>query len=153
LHVFIAGALTFAFLRTLRLRCLPALGGALIFAFGSFVSVQMHHENVIRSAVWLPAVLLCLDRATRQTGAFEIRRWLLWTAIGSLAFAPAALGLHIQPVLMTVMALGMYAVFLALVGISQGWHARLRGTLWPLASGALIVLGGMGVAAVQWLPL
>ncbi len=153
LHVWLAGALCFAFLRTLRLQTLPALGGALIFAFGSFVSAQMHHENVIRSAVWLPGVLLCLERATRQPGTFGIHRWLRWTALGCLTFALAALGLHVQPVLMTVMALGMYGVFLALVGIAQQRHADVRGAAWPLASAAVIVLGGLGVAAVQWLPL
>ena len=122
-----------------------------MFAFGSFLSAQMHHENVVRSAVWLPGALLCLERATRQSGTFEIRRRLLWSALGALAFALAALGLHIQPVLMTVMALGMYAVFRALVGLATRSHARAA--VWPLASCAVIVLGGLGVAAVQWLPL
>jgi hypothetical protein len=142
LHFFLAGALTFAYLRALHLNALPALGGALIFAFGSFVSAQMHHENVVRSAVWLPGALLCLERATRQS---EFRRRLMWTALGALAFAMAALGLHVQPVLMTVMALGMYAVFRAL--------ATRHGRLWPLASCSVMVLAGLGVAAVQWLPL
>jgi hypothetical protein len=142
LHVFLAGALTFAYLRTLRLQPLPALGGALVFAFGSFLSAQLHHENVVRSAIWLPAVLLCLERATQQSGT---RGWLLWSALGALAFAQAALGLHVQPVLMTAMALGMYAVFRALLAG--------RSALWPLASCAAIVLGGLGIAAVQWLPL
>jgi hypothetical protein len=153
LHVFLAGALTFAFLRTLRLRTLPALGGALVFAFGSFISAQMHHENVIRSAVWLPGTLLCLERAARQPRPFAVGRWLVWTALGALTFALAALGLHIQPVLMTAMALGMYAVFLVLVDIANHQHPDVRGALWPLASSALMVVGGLGVAAVQWLPL
>jgi hypothetical protein len=147
LHVFLAGALTFAFLRTLRLQTLPALGGALVFACGSFISAQLQHENVVRSAVWLPAALLCLERATRQSGAFRIGRWVKWTALGTLAFALAGLGVHIQPVLMTAMALGMYAVFRALIG------ARGRVALRPLVSCAVIVVGGLGEAAVQWLPL
>ena len=142
LHVFLAGAFTFAYLRVLRLDTLPALGGALVFAFGSFISAQMHHENVVRSAVWLPAVLLCLDRAVREPG---FGRWVTWTAVGALAFAMAALGLHVQPVLMTAMALGMYAVFRALLAG--------RAALSPLASGAVMVCGGLGLAAVQWLPL
>jgi hypothetical protein len=147
LHVFLAGTLTFALLRTLRLPTLPALGGALVFAFGSFISAQMHHENVVRSAVWLPAALLCMERATPRSGGLRIRQWLMWSALGSLAFALAALGLHIQPVLMTVMALGMYAAFRALVG------GRSQSPIWPLASCAAIALGGLGVAAIQWLPL
>ena len=142
LHVFLAGALTFVYLRSLRLAPLPALGGALVFAFGSFISAQMHHENVVRSAVWLPGVLLCLDRATQTP---ELARWVMWSALGSLAFALAALGLHIQPVLMIAMALGLYAVFRAI------WPGH--GGVWVVGSGAVILLGGLGLAAVQWLPL
>ena len=112
LHVFLAGALTFAFLRALRLQALPALGGALIFAFGSFVSAQMHHENVVRSAVWLPGALLCLELATQRSELSTARD--VDRARGA-GLCEAALGLHVQPVLMTAMALGMYAVFRALV--------------------------------------
>src|SRR4030095_15054491 len=65
LHAFLAGLFTLWFLRTLRLAPVPALGGALVFAFGSFLTAQMHHENVVRSSVWLPLILLCLDRAIR----------------------------------------------------------------------------------------
>src|SRR5205823_10764529 len=90
LHVFLAGLFTYLFLKTLRVEPLPALGGALVFALGSFLSAQMHHENVVRSAVWLPAVLLCAERAQRSP--------LVWTGLGALAFSQSALGLHVQPV-------------------------------------------------------
>jgi hypothetical protein len=151
LHVFLAGALTFAYLRTIRLEPLPALGGALVFAFGSFLSAQMHHENVVRSAVWLPGVLLCLERASQHAGT---RGWLLWSVLGALAFAVAALGLHVQLVLMTAMALGMYAVFRSSLSLWERLYQGGEGEgIWPLGSCAVIVLGGLGIAAVQWLPL
>jgi hypothetical protein len=148
LHVFLAGALCFAFLRTLRLEPLPALGGGLVFAFGSFLSAQMHHENIVRSAVWLPAALLCLERSV-----FSVpRSAIVWSALGALAFAQAALGLHVQPVLMAALALGLYAVFRALVP-TRNAEVSTRTAYWPLATGAAIVVGGVALAAVQWLPL
>jgi hypothetical protein len=142
LHVFLAGALTYVFLRALRLQPLPALFGGLVFAFGSFISAQLQHENVVRSAVWLPAALVCLHRAAPRASS---GRWVIWSAFGALAFSQAALGLHVEPVLMTAMALGMYAVFRALLAG--------RGAAWPLGSGVIIILAGLGVAAVQWFPL
>jgi hypothetical protein len=148
LHVFLAGAFMYAFLRTLRLEPLPALGGGLVFAFGSFTTAQMHHENVVRSAVWLPAALLCLERAVFRVP----RSALIWSGLGALAFAQAALGLHVQPVLMAALALGLYALFRALVP-SRNAATATRVAYWPLAACAGIVLGGLGVAAVQWLPL
>ena len=134
-HMLLAGAFTYACLRTLRLAPLPALGGALVFAFGSFVSAQLHHENVIRSAVWLPAAMLCLERA----GFSPWRSAFLWSGVGALAFAQSALGLHVQPVLMAAMALGLYVLF--------------RFSVVRLVSAVAIVAGGLAIAAIQWLPL
>ena len=142
LHVFLAGLFTFVYLRSLRLEPLPALAGGLVFAFGSFLTAQMHHENVVRSAVWLPAVLTCLDRARR---AGSRQRMAAWSAAGALAFGQAALGLHVQPVLMLALALAAYALF----------RAMLPGPrpLTALTSAAAIGFGGLATAAVQWLPL
>ena len=39
--------------------------GGLVFAFGSFFVAQIQHENVVRSAVWLPLILLCVEMALR----------------------------------------------------------------------------------------
>src|SRR5207302_10278215 len=106
LHVFLAGLLTYSYLRTLQLEPLPALGGGLVFALGSFLSAQMHHENVVRSAVWLPAVLTCAERSV-----FKLpRSAFLWGGVGALAFGQSALGLHVQPVLMLVLALAGFAL-------------------------------------------
>lgn len=142
LHAFLAGLFTYLYLKTLRLEPLPALGGALVFAFGSFLTAQMHHENVVRSAIWLPAVLACFVRARACA-----TRWRLaaWSALGALALAQSALGLHVQPVLMLGLALGLYALFFALMPGQRPF--------WVLASAAAIAAGGLALAAVQWLPL
>lgn len=152
LHAFLAGLFTYLYLKTLRLDPLPALGGALVFAFGSFLSAQMHHENVVRSAVWLPAVLACAERAAQQRLVFQVSRFALWTAVGALAFSQSALGVHVQPVLMLALALGGYVVFRALIPV-RGTRAAPRNAYWPLLGGAAIVAGGLALAAVQWLPL
>src|SRR4029077_14758579 len=81
LHVFLAGLCMYLYVKTLRLDPLPALGGALVFAFGSFLSAQMHHENVVRSAVWLPAVFACAERAVQQRGSFGVRCFAFWTPL------------------------------------------------------------------------
>src|SRR5262249_8329257 len=110
--------------------------------FGSFLSAQMHHENVVRSSVWLPAVLVCVERAVR---ARHRRRLIAWTSLGALAFAQSALGVHLQPVLMLSLALGGFAVFRACAAHGNRFE--------PLLAGVAIVTGGLCLAAVQWLPL
>ncbi len=164
LHTVLAGAFMHLFLRTLRLGPLASLGGALVFAFGSFVTAQLQHENVIRSAIWLPLVLTLAERALRATG----RRALGWAALAVLAFAQSALGLHVQPVLMLALTLGAYALFRALAGwpaalgvrraplwapAARQGERRLARLRWPLGLPLGIILGGLAVAAAQWLPL
>ncbi len=156
LHVFLAGAFTYAFLRTLRLGPLASLGGGLVFAFGSFTTAQMHHENVIRSAVWLPLVLALAERALRASG----RRGLAWTALAALAFALSALGLHVQPVMMLALALGAYVVFRSVAGWpaeldrpTPGLLRRSQVLRSPLVVLLGVLLGGIAVAGAQWLSL
>jgi hypothetical protein len=125
-HAFAAGAWMLLLLRTLRLGTLAGLGGGLVFAFGSFVTAQMHHENVVRSAVWLPLVLTGAERALRS----PTRRSAAWLAVGALAFAQSATGLHVQPVLMLALALAAYVAYRLVfsahpAGESKVWATRL----------------------------
>ncbi len=147
LHAFLAGLFMHLFLRTLRIGPIAALGGALTFAFGSFLAAQMHHENVVRSAVWMPLVLALAERALRVEGG---RRWA-WVALAAVALAQAALGLHVQPVMMLALALAGYVAF----RVASPWDADRRAgreTLWA-GIGArawtwALVLGGIGLGAV-----
>ncbi len=156
LHVFLAGSFTYAFLRGLRLGALASLGGALVFALGSFLTAQMHHENVVRSAVWLPLVLTLAERALRASG----RRGHAWTALAALAFSQSALGLHVQPVMMLALTLGLYVLFRVLAGWSAdldrpslGVTRRSEVLRAPLVVLLGTVFGGLAIAGAQWLPL
>ena len=147
LHVFLAGLFTLWFLRTLRLGSLAALGGALVFAFGSFLTAQMHHENVVRSAVWLP---LCWPASNWPSDPKRCAAAPPGSPLGALAFAQSALGLHVQPVLMSALAIAAYAVFRALAGPRPPATPR-----WSAAPDRCAVAGafGLAIATVQLLPL
>src|SRR5205814_2312781 len=89
-----------------------ALVGGLVFAFGSFFVAQIQHENVVRSAIWLPLVLLFVELALRA-GGWRRQQWLI---AAGLALALAALGVHIQPVFMTLLCLGLFVLYRVVVG-------------------------------------
>ena len=147
LHVFLAGSFMIAFLRVLQVGRLGALVGGLVFAFASFFVAQIQHENVVRSAVWLPLVLAFVELALRTAG-WRRQQWLV---AAGLAMAMSALGVHIQPVFMTLVCLGLYVLYRVLVGPVHGrpWERAVL-----LVWAPLLVAGiGLGVAAVQWLPL
>jgi hypothetical protein len=147
LHLFVGSAFMYALLRVLGSGTYGGVAGGLIFGFGSFLVTQIQHENVIRSAVWLPLVLLCVELALRSTG-WKRQQWLI---AGGLAVAMAALGVHIQPVFMTLVCMGLYVLYRAVVGpvAGQRWE-RIVLVFW---APALVAGVGLGVALAQWLPL
>jgi hypothetical protein len=147
LHLTLAGAGMFALLRIVGRTRLAATLGGVTFCLGSFLVTQLHHENMIRSASWLPAVLACVELSFRRGGWWRQR----WLALAGLFVGVAALGVHVQAVLMTLVAVALYAGVRLVVGpIAADWRERLALVVWtPTMVGAL----GVAIGLVQWLPL
>ena len=61
----IAGLGMFAFLRALRLACVPSLLGALSFAFAGAMSAQVAHFGLVAGMSWVPVQLLCVLRLSQ----------------------------------------------------------------------------------------
>ncbi len=147
LHLFLAGSFMIALLRQVGLGRWGALVGGLVFAFGSFFVTQIHHENLVRSAVWLPLVLLFVERAFRRAGWSRQRNLVA----AGLALAMAAQGLHVQPVAMSLIVLVAYCTYRLVVGpVAAGARERVALLVW--APSVVAAIGAAG-AAVQWLPL
>ena len=147
LHTALAAWLSYGLLRTLGAERLGALMAGLVFGFGSFLVGQLQHENMIRSSVWLPGELLLLERAFRGRG-WARRRWLTSTGV---LLGIACLGVHIQAIAMSLIALGLYTAYrLALGPFGGSIRERLA-----LLLGAPALVAGLAVAlaAAQWLPL
>src|SRR5262249_20154310 len=119
----------------------------LVFAFGSFLVGQLQHENMIRSAIWLPGVLMLVERALRARG-WARQGWL----VGSAAlFGAASLGLHVQAVAMTLVGTWLFVAWRLLAGPFFGsMRERLLLLVW--APGLIPGLA-VALAAAQWLPL
>jgi hypothetical protein len=147
LHTAVAAMLTYGLLRTLQAGRPGALTAGLVFGFGSFLVGQLQHENMIRSAVWLPGELLLLELALRRRG-WARQRMLVATG---LLFGVACLGVHIQAVAMSLVALSLYTAYRLSTGPFSGpWSERLLLLGWApgLVAGMAVL-----VAAAQWLPL
>lgn len=179
-HFFFAGIFTYCLCRALGLTRLASVLGGVTFMFSGFLVAQIHHQNLLDSAVWLPLILCFIERAARTSGgARQI----------NLAFAGAAFGLqslavHVQVPLMSALVVAAYCTFrwlLCPIGGTpprllvrhsdwqQGWLRRLAleeldrlwaaarvvlGRLWLWGWSGLVIGGvGAGLAAVQLLPL
>jgi hypothetical protein len=156
-HFWLAGAWMYLFVRRLTARRDAAFLGALTFAFGGYLTGYPSQQlAVLEADVWLPLVLYAVDRAfvERHAGAAagRARTHKGWLLIAGMAWGLALLAGHPQSALLVGYAFTAYLVFLAL-GVP--WSAGARPGRWPLktvAGWAIVVLIGLGVAAVAWLP-
>jgi len=148
-HYFLAGALMFLFIRlTFRCRPLPALIGAMSFAFGGFTLGHLTHPNYYLSYPWFVLTILLL------TQAVERRRWT-WAIAAGLPVALMGLAGSVHLLLILGFGLGVWSVGEPTAAIARrlrsgkpGWRDALR----PAAvTGIALALGGL-LAAVQILP-
>jgi hypothetical protein len=177
LHLCLAAVGAFALARTWQLPYPSAALAGLVFALGNFLQAQIHHENIVRTASWLPLILACVELALRAVG------WpsrLRWTLLAALALGMAGLSLHSQVLAIELLALAAYGAMRWAVGplgvqessaesgvlaadpprTANGlrplrrdrprWLARLLAVARVCIP---VVVLGLGLAAVQLLPL
>lgn len=156
-HVFLAGVFTYAFARSAwGVRRVAAFIGAAGFAFGGFLSSQVGHINQMSASAWLPAIALCADRAARTRDP----RWALG---GAVALAIQLLAGHAQESYMTVWVVALLLLWRGTIGAAPGSSTRALGGAGPdhwsprtlgasIWVGAVVVVLGFGLAAIQLLP-
>ncbi len=148
-HLCVAAVGCYALGRAWRLPHVSAALAGVTFALGSFFPSQIHHENIVRTAAWLPAILALVERALRST---SYQRWW-WTLGAGVCVGFAALGLHAQILLIDVFTVVAYAVLRSAFGPIRetvgAWSRRACAiaTIIPV-----IVALGMSLAAIQLLP-
>ncbi len=149
-HVWLAGAGMALCLRRLLPggALLPPLVGALAFMFSDYFIVHFGNLNLIAQAAWLPFIFLFYHRslAERRPGL------AMWAGV---FLAIAATAGHIQPLLFILLGLGwdlLYHLGLVLAGRWVDGGNRGRATLPLLATFAITVLVGLGLAAFVFLP-
>ncbi|MBV9120341.1 MAG: YfhO family protein, partial [Chloroflexi bacterium] len=142
IHAFLAALFTYLFLRqSVHLGRCGALSGAIIFAFGGFMGGQSGHLNQFSAATWLPALLLCWDKAAA--------RRLGYVLLGGLVVTLQFLAGHSQESYLMLVAMAFYAASTTILDIRrEGWaHLPVRGLTFVV----MLALGG-GLAAIQLVP-
>jgi hypothetical protein len=158
LHYGIAALGTYVLARILGAGGFGATIGGLSFAYGSFLVGHLQHDNILRSASWLPWLLAAAELALRHEG-----RRRIWAILGgAVVYALMSLGVHIQPVLLSTLALGAYLLAGPLVRPSGGAIAGASRDAWAsirrwLLARCVVGFGTVGLggllAAAQLVPL
>jgi hypothetical protein len=138
LHVWLAGALTYAWARRRGASAPGAFAGGASFMFCGplFLRLYCGHLPYLCAVAWLPALLLSVDELRR---APSVR----WCATGAVATAAIVLAGNPQAIWLSALAAGLYAVL-------RFPPVKRRGTYALALAGA--ALGGATLSAALWLP-
>lgn len=112
---FLAGLFCFYYLKNLKLKTVACLTGSIIFSLCGFFGVWMEYGIVGHSGLWLPLMLLSVDKIynliLNRSDAANCRKARRWMLAGGLAVAASLLAGYPQISLMSVMIAGVYALF------------------------------------------
>ncbi|MDE3077815.1 MAG: YfhO family protein, partial [Chloroflexota bacterium] len=142
LHVFLGALFAYLYARSsLEMNLFPALLAGMVFGFGGFMGGQLGHLNQFSAAIWLPALLLCWDRACSGERVFAL--------LGALVVTVQLLAGHTQETYLTIVTLLAYALYRTVLN----WRRFGAGSLSRnvLATVVVLALGG-AMAGVQVLP-
>ena len=146
LHLWIAGAGMYAWLRSEEASTGGALFGAATFAFSGyfFVRVRGGHLGVVTTGAWLPLLLWFYNRT------LEERSWV-FALVGGLPVGLSILAGHTASFVYVVLGLTIYAAFHAW----EEWQAEhsIQAISPPMLWVSVMLLVGLAVAAVQLLPM
>lgn len=134
---------TFLFLRHLKLNKMAALLGGVIFAFCGFSLMWLEYNVHGQTAMWLPLLLLVVDRVV----SFKKIKWVL---LGGLILALQVFAGYPQIVLYSLTAVGFYALF----RLFEDWQKQksFKSIFKSAFLLVFLVIFGFLLSAVQWLP-
>jgi hypothetical protein len=138
LSVWLAGAGTYGWLRR-HVGPAGALTGAALFGLGGFTWAHIVHTSMINALASVPFVIWGLEWSW-ETGR------LRGVVLGAGALACQVFAGHLQDVLLTSLIVGLYGLYRAATEPADA--RRLR----PLIMAVSMVLLGVSLSAVQWIP-
>jgi len=151
LHYLLAGLFTYLYAVTLRLRPLAAWLAAVVFTFSGFMVAQLVHASLLSAAIWLPLILLCLERAWTPPPAPQLGGRWSYVLAGGVVFAIQLFAGHPQISFYTALAAGLYLLVAAISREQPGPVGRRWGRgVWMWTG--LLATGGL-LAAIQLVPI
>ncbi len=147
----LAGVFMFALMRGLRVGRSGSLIAGVVYQLSGMMVVSAVFPMIIGAAVWLPLILLMIEKILRQDVIMGRDGTPLWVSLGGMALGCCVLSGHVEITYYTLLISGYYAAFRLVVMLWQRRNLRafiVRG-VWLLS----VVVLGMGLGAVQFLPI
>lgn len=150
LHLFLGGAFLYFYMRVINVGRLGAAVSAVTFAFSGGLVVSLLWPMVVSTAIWLPLLLLIIERVLRSLERSDGAKAMPWMVGGALVTGTMLLAGHLEYSFYVLFTAGAYtAVRLAVLLVKKEQWRRV-GT-----SGLLLlamVMLGVGLSALLLLP-
>lgn len=138
LQPLLAGIFMYIYLKNLKVGSLPALLGSISFAFSGFFIAWLEWGTIAMTAMWLPLLLLCIDKI------FLGRNKRVWYPLYFVTLIASFLAGHLQTFFYMLL---MTHAYLFLIWIQS--KEKLSHVLW----GVGLCIVAFAIASVQWFPL
>ncbi|MEP7341505.1 MAG: YfhO family protein [Acidobacteriota bacterium] len=135
----------YLYARAVRFQRASALLSAICFTFGGFLISHLEQVNYIASAVWLPWILLAIEKIYQETNNIVAWRWI---ALGAVFIALQVFAGLPQATFQTALICGPYVLFSVFGRGRSNWRLRCRFLFFAV----LLAVTGALLAAVQLLP-
>jgi hypothetical protein len=139
LHILLAGIFTYMYSREIHLSEKASLVSAVTFMFSGFLITRTIHLTFVNVIVWLPLILLFLQKALKENSYFYSVLGGLASGISMLAGSPQ-LSLHI------FYFLGAYTIFFIIINKKK--YSAIKSILLL----GIILITSLGISAIQYLP-
>ncbi len=151
----LAGVWMYVLARVLGANRLGGLLAGLTFELSGFLVVSVVHPMIIAAASWLPLLLALAELTLRRAPFLRFGRSTLpWALLGALALLLELLAGHAEIAYFALLVLAAFVGYRLLYRLATlpktAWRAEV---LAPALSVALSVVLGLGLSAVQYLPL
>lgn len=161
LQLGLAGIWMYLLGHTLGARRLGAFLAGVTFQFSGFLIVSVVHPMIIAAASWLPLLLALVELTIRREpflsghkDATSQRTMLPWALLGAIALGLETLAGHAEITYFTLLVVSAFAAwrltYRALTLPRDQWKAEVVS---PALGVAMIIGLGLGLSAVQYLPL
>ncbi len=143
----LAGIFLFLYLQSLRLNKWASVLGAIVFSFSGFFVSWLEWGNVLHTALWLPLILLSIDKIVSSIKypvlSIKNRNSLIWSFIFVFSLTLSFFAGHLQ----IFFYLFILSIVYFLIRLLQfGWEKKLL-YLFIILNSLFVIL-----TSIQWLP-
>ena len=153
-QLWLAGALMYLFMRGLGVGRFGVVVSAVAYQMSAMFLANVVFPMIIAAAAWLPFLLLMVEFTIQQKPFFGKPTVIPWVALGAVALGVMIFAGHVEYLYYELLVMGFWAAWrLLTLGRAENLRAWIALRIKPAAALLALVILGMGIGAVQFIPL